>query len=39
MKKALILLVVAAGGFLAWRKVAEERAVRNAWAEVTDPLD
>ncbi|UFU06543.1 DLW-39 family protein [Ruania halotolerans] len=39
MKKTVVLLVLAVGGFVAWRKLAEDRAVRDAWAEVTDPLD
>ncbi|WP_235019866.1 DLW-39 family protein [Ruania rhizosphaerae] len=38
MKKALVLVVVAVGGFLAWRKLAEEQANRDVWSEVTDPL-
>ncbi|UFU03041.1 DLW-39 family protein [Ruania suaedae] len=38
MKKALVLVVVAVGGLLAWRRVAEQQATREVWAEVTDPL-
>lgn len=38
MKKVLALAALAAAGIVLWRKVAEDREVRQQWAEVTDPL-
>ena len=38
MVKTLTLLAGVAAGVLIWRKVADERAGRDLWAEVTDPL-
>ncbi|ACQ78275.1 conserved hypothetical protein [Beutenbergia cavernae DSM 12333] len=39
MKKLLLLAAIAAVGYVVWRKAAEERAERDLWAEVTDPLE
>ncbi|MDR0366355.1 MAG: DLW-39 family protein [Bifidobacteriaceae bacterium] len=39
MKKLLILLAVAAVGLLVYRKVAQDRAELDLWAEVTDPVE
>ena len=39
MKKVLLLMVAAAGGFLAWRRVSEDRADRDLWAEITDTVE
>ena len=38
MKKVLTLAGLVTAGFLLWRKVAQDREVRQQWAEVTDPL-
>ncbi len=38
MKKLLALVLVAAGGLVAWRKVQSDRAEQALWAEVTDPV-
>ncbi len=38
MKKLLALVLVAAGGLFAWRKVQSDRAEQALWAEVTDPV-
>ncbi len=38
MKKVVLLMAVAAVGYLAWRQAAEIRADRELWAEVTDPV-
>jgi hypothetical protein len=38
MKKLLVILGVAAIGFLVYRKVAQDRAELDLWAEVTDPI-
>jgi hypothetical protein len=38
MKKLLIVLAVIALGVLAYRKVAQDRAELDLWAEVTDPI-
>ncbi|HET6191716.1 MAG TPA: DLW-39 family protein [Trebonia sp.] len=35
MKKALILIVVALGGFAVWRKVQAQRADLDLWSEAT----
>jgi hypothetical protein len=35
MKKLLILLVVAAGGFAVWRRVQAQRADLDLWSEAT----
>ena len=39
MKKFLIILGVATAGLLIYRKVAQDRAELDHWAEVTDPVD
>jgi hypothetical protein len=39
MKKLLIVLGLAAIGLLIYRKVAQDRAELDLWAEVTDPID
>jgi hypothetical protein len=35
MKKVLILIVVALGGFAVWRKVQAQRADLDLWSEAT----
>ena len=35
MKKLLILIVVALGGFVVWRKVQAQRADLDLWSEAT----
>ena len=39
MKKLLILIVVALGGFVVWRKVQAQRAYLDLWSEATAPDD
>ena len=39
MKKLLILVVVALGGFAVWRKVQAQRADLDLWSEATAPDD
>ncbi|GAA2721118.1 DLW-39 family protein [Cellulomonas aerilata] len=39
MKKVLLLMLTAAGGYLAWRRVSEDRADRDLWAEITDTVE
>jgi hypothetical protein len=39
MKKLLIVLGIAATGLLIYRKVAQDRAELDLWAEVTDPVE
>jgi hypothetical protein len=38
VKKLLVLVVLAAAGAAAWRKVQSDRAEQALWAEVTDPV-
>ena len=38
MKKILTLAALAAAGIVIWRKVAEDREIRQQWEELTDPL-
>ncbi len=38
MKKLLVTVVLAVGGLLAYRKLAEARAEQELWNEVTDPV-
>jgi hypothetical protein len=38
MKKLLIVLGLAAAGLLVYRKVAQDKAELDLWAEVTDPV-
>ena len=38
MKKVLALAALAAAGIVLWRKLAEDRDIRQQWEEVTDPL-
>ncbi|MDR3360459.1 MAG: DLW-39 family protein [Bifidobacteriaceae bacterium] len=38
MKKLLIVLGLAVAGLLVYRKVAQDRAELDLWAEVTDPV-
>ncbi|WP_227993997.1 MULTISPECIES: DLW-39 family protein [unclassified Pseudactinotalea] len=38
MKKLLFLAAVVAGGVFVWRKVQEEKAQRELWTEVSDPV-
>jgi hypothetical protein len=39
MKKALVLVALAAAGYVAWRKIKEDREERELWAEVTDGFE
>jgi hypothetical protein len=39
MKKVLLLMLTAAGGFLVWRRISEDRADRDLWAEITDTVE
>jgi hypothetical protein len=39
VKKVLLLIVTAAGAFLVWRRVSEDRADRDLWAEITDTVE
>jgi hypothetical protein len=39
MKKVLLLLAVAAAGYIAWQRYAEDRDERDLWAEVTDTFE
>ena len=39
MKKVLLLLLAAAGGYLAWRRVEDDRQDRDLWAQVTDTVE
>ena len=39
MAKVLLLVLAAAGSFLVWRRVSEDRADRDLWAEVTDTVE
>jgi hypothetical protein len=39
VKKVLLVLLTAAGGYLAWRRISEDRADRDLWAEITDTVD
>jgi hypothetical protein len=39
MKKLLILIVVALGGFVVWRKVQAQRADLDLWSEATTSDD
>jgi len=38
MKKVLFLAVVAAAGYVVWRKIEDDRLERELWAEVTDAV-
>ena len=38
MKKLIVLVLLAAAGAAAWRKVQSDRAEQALWAEVTDPV-
>ncbi|MDR1393545.1 MAG: DLW-39 family protein [Bifidobacteriaceae bacterium] len=38
MKKLLVIAGLALVGFLVYRKVAQDRAELDLWAEVTDPI-
>ena len=38
VKKLFVLVLLAAAGFAAWRKVESDRAEQALWAEVTDPV-
>lgn len=39
MKKLLVLVAVALGGFAVWRKVQAQRADLDLWSEATSPDD
>ncbi len=39
MKKLLLLAAVAAVGYVAWQKYAQDRDERDLWAEVTDTFE
>ncbi|MDR0592511.1 MAG: DLW-39 family protein [Bifidobacteriaceae bacterium] len=39
MKKLLIVLGLVGAALLIYRKVAQDRAELDLWAEVTDPVD
>ena len=39
MKKLLVLGVLAGLGYLVWREISAEKAERDLWREVTDPVD
>jgi len=38
MKKVFWLAVIAGVGYVIWRKVQEEKAQRELWTEVADPV-
>ncbi len=38
MKKVLIATAAAAGGLAVWRRVQQDRAEADLWAEATDPV-
>ena len=38
VKKLFVLVLLAAAGAVAWRKVQSDRAEQALWAEVTDPV-
>jgi predicted negative regulator of RcsB-dependent stress response len=38
VKKLIVLVLLAAAGAVAWRKVQSDRAEQALWAEVTDPV-
>jgi hypothetical protein len=39
MKKLLIVVGLAAAGLLIYKKIAQDRAELDLWAEVTDPVE
>ena len=39
MKKVLLLLAVAAVGYVVYQKVVQDRDERDLWAEVTDTFE
>jgi hypothetical protein len=39
VKKLLLLVAVAAAGYVLWTRYAAERDDRDLWAEVTDPVE
>ncbi|GMA33097.1 DLW-39 family protein [Litorihabitans aurantiacus] len=39
MRKLLVIGAIAGLGYLVWREVAAERAERDLWNEVTDPIE
>lgn len=39
MKKLLLLVAVAAAGYVLWTRCAAERDDRDLWAEVTDSVE
>ena len=39
MSKVLLLVLAAAVAVLAWRRVSEDRADRDLWAEITDTVE
>jgi hypothetical protein len=38
VKKLLVVVMAAAGGFALWRKVEADKAEQALWAEVTDTV-
>ena len=39
MRKLLVLGAIAGIGYLIWRELAAEKAERDLWEEITDPLE
>ena len=39
MKKVLLLLAVAAAGYVVWQRYSQDRDERDLWAEVTDTFE
>ncbi|MGH3329252.1 MAG: DLW-39 family protein [Streptomycetales bacterium] len=38
MKKLIILVLAAVGGFLVYRQIQADRAEQDLWTEATDPV-
>ena len=39
MRKLLLLIGVATAGYVAWRRLEDDRDERDLWAEVTDTFE
>ncbi|WP_019135626.1 DLW-39 family protein [Cellulomonas massiliensis] len=39
MKKVLLLVALAAAGYVVWQKYQQDRDERDLWAEVTDTFE